>query len=44
MSGSKANFDSVPHRFARSEVEVRLSPRAVEIFLKGQRIALPHQR
>jgi transposase len=29
----------VPHRFARSEVEVRLTPRAVEIFLKGERIA-----
>src|SRR5438445_12870244 len=30
---------SVPYRFARSEVEVRLTPRAVEIFLKGERIA-----
>jgi transposase len=29
----------VPHRFARSEVEVRLTPRAVEIFLKGEGIA-----
>jgi Transposase, Mutator family len=29
----------VPHRFARNEVEVRLTPRAVEIFLKGERIA-----
>jgi hypothetical protein len=27
----------VPYRFARSEVEVRLTPRAVEIFLKGER-------
>jgi transposase len=33
------HFDSVPYRFARSEVEVRLTPRAVEIFLKGARIA-----
>jgi transposase len=33
------HFDSVPYRFARSEVEVRLTPRAVEIFLKGERIA-----
>jgi transposase len=29
----------VPHRFARNEVEARLTPRAVEIFLKGERIA-----
>jgi transposase len=29
----------VPYRFARSEVEVRLTPRTVEIFLKGERIA-----
>ena len=35
----EGHFYSVPHRFARSEVEVRLTPRAVEIFLKGERIA-----
>src|SRR3954465_4821386 len=34
-----AHFYSVPYRFARSEVEVRLTPRTVEIFLKGERIA-----
>src|SRR3954453_3455842 len=33
------HFYSVPYRFARSEVEVRLTPRAVEIFLKGERIS-----
>ena len=31
----EGHFYSVPYRFARSEVEVRLTPRAVEIFLKG---------
>jgi transposase len=35
----EGHFYSVPHRFARNEVEVRLTPRAVEIFLKGERIA-----
>src|SRR4051794_32938274 len=35
----EGHFYSVPHRFARSEVEVRLTSRAVEIFLKGERIA-----
>ena len=35
----EGHFYSVPHRFARSQVEVRLTPRAVEIFLKGERIA-----
>jgi transposase len=30
---------SVPYRFARSEVEVRLTGRTVEIFVKGERIA-----
>src|SRR6202047_1003250 len=35
----EGHFYSVPYRFARSEVEVRLTPRAVEIFLKGERIA-----
>jgi transposase len=34
-----AHFYSVPYRFARSEVEVRLTPRTVEIFLKGERVA-----
>jgi len=35
----EGHFYSVPYRFARSEVEVRLTPRAVEIFLKGERVA-----
>src|SRR5580704_12060974 len=35
----EGHFYSVPHRSARSEVEVRLTPRAVEIFVKGERIA-----
>ena len=35
----EAHFYSVPYRFARHEVEVRLTPRTVEIFLKGERIA-----
>src|SRR6201995_2628762 len=35
----EGHFYSVPHRFARSEVEVRLTPRVVEIFRKGERIA-----
>src|SRR5271170_5977560 len=35
----EAHFYSVPHRFARREVEVRLTPRIVEVFLKGERIA-----
>src|SRR5260370_20985639 len=35
----QAHFYSVPYRFARSEVEVRLTPRTVEIFLKGERVA-----
>ena len=34
-----AHFYSVPHRFARAEVEARLTVRTVEIFLKGERIA-----
>jgi transposase len=33
------HFYSVPYRFARSEVEVRLTGRTVEIFVKGERIA-----
>jgi transposase len=39
----EAHFYSVPHRFARSEVEVRLTPQTVEIFLRGERIAA-HRR
>jgi transposase len=35
----EAHFYSVPYRFARREVEVRLTPRTVELFLKGERIA-----
>src|SRR6266403_845057 len=34
-----AHYYSVPHRFARTEVEARLTARTVEIFLKGERIA-----
>ena len=34
-----SHFYSVPYRFARAEVEVRLTVRTVEIFLKGERIA-----
>jgi transposase len=33
----------VPHRFARAEVDARLTARTVEIFLKGDRIAV-HMR
>jgi transposase len=29
----------VPHRFARAEIDARLTMRTVEIFLKGERIA-----
>jgi transposase len=36
----EAHFYSVPYRFARSEVEVRLTPRTVEIFLRGERVAV----
>lgn len=36
----EGHFYSVPYRFARSEVEVRLTPRTVEIFLKSERIAV----
>src|SRR5512147_2733379 len=35
----EGHFYSVPYRFARTEVEARLTPRTVEIFLKGERIA-----
>jgi transposase len=34
-----AHYYSVPHRFARAEVDARLIARTVEIFLKGDRIA-----
>jgi transposase len=37
------HYYSVPYRFARIEVEVRYTLRTVEIFLKGERIAV-HQR
>jgi transposase len=33
------HFYSVPHRFAREQIEVRLTARTVEIFFKGERIA-----
>jgi transposase len=39
----EAHYYSVPYRFARLEVEVRLTARTVEIFHKGERIAA-HQR
>jgi transposase len=35
----EGHFYSVPYRHARREVEVRLTPRTVEVFLKGERIA-----
>jgi transposase len=38
-----AHYYSVPYRFARAEVEVRLTARTVEIFVKGERIAA-HRR
>ncbi len=34
------HFYSVPHSFARAEVEVRLTARTVEVFAKGERIAV----
>jgi transposase len=34
------HFYSVPHRFARAEVDVRLTARTVEIFARGERIAV----
>src|SRR5271154_4212537 len=34
------HYYSVPHRFARAEVEVRLTGRSVEIFAKGERVAV----
>jgi transposase len=33
------HFYSVPHRFARRQVEVRLTARTVEVFHRGERIA-----
>jgi transposase len=39
----EAHYYSVPYRFARREVEARLTARTVEIFHKGERIAA-HQR
>jgi transposase len=39
----EAHYYSVPYRFARLEVEVRLTTRTVEILHKGERIAA-HQR
>jgi transposase len=38
-----AHYYSVPHRFARAQVDVRLTSRTVEIFFRGERIAA-HQR
>lgn len=35
----EGHFYSVPYRHARATVEVRLTPRTVEAFLKGERIA-----
>jgi transposase len=34
-----SHYYSVPYRFARAEVEARLTVRTVEIFLRGERIA-----
>jgi transposase len=39
----EAHYYSVPHRFARAEVEVRFTARTVEVFHTGERIAA-HQR
>jgi transposase len=36
----ESHFYSVPYRFARAEVEVRLTSRTVEVFAKGERIAV----
>jgi transposase len=33
------HYYSVPHRFAKEQVEVRLTARTVEIFIKGERVA-----
>ena len=37
------HFYSVPHRFARAEVEARFTARTVEVFVRGERIAV-HRR
>jgi transposase len=37
------HFYSVPHRYARAEVEARFTARTVEVFYRGQRIAA-HRR
>jgi transposase len=37
------HFYSVPYRFAREQIEVRLTARTVEVFFKGERIAV-HMR
>ena len=39
-----AHYYSVPYRFARAEVEARLTARGVEIFHKGERIAVSSAR
>ncbi len=39
----EGHFYSVPYRFARAEVEVRLTARTIEIFATGERIAV-HMR
>ena len=39
----EGHFYSVPYRFARAEVEVRLTGRTIEIFARGERIAV-HMR
>jgi transposase len=36
----EGHFYSVPHRFARCQVEARLTARTVEIFVNGERIAV----
>ena len=38
-----SHFYSVPYRFARAEAEVRLTVRTVEVFVRGERIAV-HRR
>ena len=37
------HFYSVPHRFARTEVEARFTARTVEVFVRGERLAV-HRR
>ena len=37
------HFYSVPHRYARAEVDARFTTRTVEVFLRGERIAT-HRR